>query len=162
LSVAVFVIEASYNPDDEVFVAPTISFTYTGGRPNAGSPNTTPRPRVLSVTQFRNATVANSSSAAAFGSLASSTAQNTGAASVIVNNSALYMANARLAGEAPSVTFPVGSNTGSFGDGGTNLKMAASSAADFPAGGYPIGTAGAQTITLGSAVLGVSVAVAIG
>lgn len=157
LSVAVFVTNAVYDEDLEEFVAPTITFTYSGGRTGTVS-----RPRVLSITQFRNATVANSSSAAAFGTLTSSTSQNTGNASVIINNSALYMANVRLAGETPAVTFPVSSNTGSFGDAGANQKIAASSAVDFPAGGYAIGTASAQTITLGSAVLGVSVAVAIG
>jgi hypothetical protein len=110
--------------------------------------------------------IANSSAAAKFGTIGTTAAQATGSAEAVVSNSSLFLANVRLAGADPSVTFPGGisSNTGTYQDGGTaQTKIAVSTAYDFPSGGYASGATGAKTITLGAAgTLGVSVSVAIG
>jgi hypothetical protein len=171
ISCAVFVAESADNGDG-TFTAPSINATYTGGRPNNGTGtggsvgNTVSRPRVLAITQFRMGSKANSSTAAAFGNIVTTAAQATGDATAVVSNSSLFLANVRLAGADPSVTFPGGisSNTGTYQDGGTaQTKIAVSTAYDFPSGGYASGATGAKTITLGAAgSLGVSVSVAIG
>lgn len=160
LSAVVFVADATDNGDG-TFTAPSITAGYTGGRTGTVS-----RPRVLTVTQFRMGSVANSATSASFGSLVTTDAQATGDSTAVVDNSALYLCNVRLGGASPTVAFPSGltSNTGTYQDGGTSTsKIACSSAYDHPAGGYAAGSTGAQTITLSaSGTLGVSVSVAIG